>query len=143
VLLVIVTITLRYTTIGVRLRALADNPTMFALFGHDVRHYRLVAFAFAGGVASASALASAYDVGFTPHGGLHAILLAIVAVIIGGRSSFVGPVVGALVVGAVRALVCYSAAQWQDGATFALLALFLLLRPRGILARVTRVEATS
>jgi len=128
--------------LGLRLRALADNPTMFALYGYNVDRYRLLAFALSGVFAAASSLVTAYDIGFDPHTGLHAVLLAVVAVIIGGRGSFFGPILGALLLGLLRAqVVWHFSARWQEAATFALLALFLLLRPQGLLGKQTRLEA--
>lgn len=130
------------SNLGLRLRALADNPTMFALFGYNIDLHRLFAFALCGIFAASSSFVTAYDIGFTPHSGLHAVLLAVVAVIIGGRDSFVGPVVGALLLGLLRAqVVWHFSARWQEAATFALLAVFLLLRPQGLLGGKSRIEA--
>lgn len=137
-------ILLRTTTIGLRLRALADNPTQFALFGYNINAHRLIAFALAGTFAAASSLLTSYDIGFDPYTGLHAVLLAIVAVIIGGRYSFAGPALGGLLLGFVRAeVVWYSSARWQEAATFAILAFFLLLCPQGLFGQQTRLEATT
>ncbi len=133
---------LRVSDIGLRLRALADNPTQFALFGYNVDVYRLIAFSFAGAFAAASSLLTAYDIGFDPYTGLHAVLLAVVAVIVGGRHSFIGPAIGGLLLGVVRTqVVWHLSARWQEAVTFAVLALFLLLRPRGLFGRQTRIEA--
>jgi len=130
------------SNIGLRLRALADNPTMFALYGYNIDRHRLLAFALCGFFAGASSLVTAYDIGFDPHTGLHTVLLAIVAVIIGGQGSFAGPVLGALLLGLLRAqVVWHLSARWQEAATFALLAAFLLLRPQGLLGKKTRLEA--
>jgi branched-chain amino acid transport system permease protein len=130
------------SNLGLRLRALADNPTMFALFGYNVDRHRLLAFALSGFFAAGASLATAYDLGFDPHTGLHAVLLAIVAVIIGGQGSFFGPVLGALLLGLLRAQVVWHwSARWQEAATFGALAIFLLLRPQGLLGRQSRIEA--
>jgi branched-chain amino acid transport system permease protein len=130
------------SNIGLRLRALADNPTMFALYGYNIDRHRLLAFALCGFFAGASSLVTAYDIGFDPHTGLHTVLLAVVAVIIGGQGSFAGPVIGALLLGLLRAqVVWHFSARWQEAATFAVLALFLLLRPQGLLGQKTRLEA--
>lgn len=130
------------SNIGLRLRALADNPTMFALYGYNIDRHRLFAFALCGFFAAASSLVTAYDIGFDPYTGLHAVLLAIVAVIIGGQSSFAGPVIAGLLLGLLRAqVVWHLSARWQEAATFALLAIFLLLRPQGLLGRKSRLEA--
>lgn len=130
--------------LGLRLRALADNPIQFALFGYNIHLYRTFSFVVGGFLAAAASLVTAYDVGFDPHTGLHAVLLAVVAVIIGGRGSFVGPVLGGLLLGLVRAQVVWHwSARWQEAVTFAMLAFVLLLLPYGLLGRKARLEATE
>jgi len=130
--------------LGLRLRALADNPVQFALFGYSVTVHRLLAFALSGFLAGASSLVTANDIGFDPYIGLHVVLLAVVAVMIGGQSSFLGPVLGALLVGVIRAqVVWFSSARWQEAATFLLLAIFLLFRPQGLIRNRMRLEATQ
>jgi branched-chain amino acid transport system permease protein len=144
VLLSAFAVLLMRSNLGLRLRALADNPVQFALFGYDVDRHRLLAFALAGFFATATSLTTAYDIGFDPHTGLHTVLLAVVAVIIGGRNTFFGPVVWALLLGILRAQVVWHwSARWQEAATFALLALFLQLRPQGIMGQKSRLEATT
>lgn len=128
--------------LGLRLRAMADNPVQFALFGYNVNHHRLLAFAIAGLLAAAASLVTAYDIGFDPHGGLYAVLLAVVAVMVGGRGSFIGPVLGGLLLGLLRAQVVWHwSARWQEAVTFGLLVLILLLRPQGLVGSKTRLEA--
>lgn len=135
---------LRSTDVGLRLRALADNPSQFALYGYNVDTHRLIAFGLAGVFATVASLLTAYDIGFDPHSGLQAVLLAVIAVIIGGRSSFIGPIFGGLLLGIIRAqAVWYLSARWQEAVTFAVLALFLLLRPQGLFGQKTRIEATA
>ena len=135
---------LHASKIGLRLRALADNRDKFALSGFNVDAHRLIAFAFAGVFAGASSFLTAYDIGFDPYTGLNAVLLAVVAVIIGGRHSFAGPAIGGLMLGFVRAqVVWHLSARWQEAVTFAVLALFLLLRPHGLFGQKTRLEATA
>jgi branched-chain amino acid transport system permease protein len=143
-LLLAVLAMLYMTDIGLRLRALADNPTQFALYGYNVDAHRLLAFALAGALATVASLLTARDIGFEPHTGLNVTLLAIVAVIIGGRTSLVGPIIGGLLLGLIRAqVVWHFSARWQEAATFLVLALFLLLRPQGFFGRETRIEATA
>jgi len=132
------------TGFGLRLRALASNPSAFALFGHDARPYRQAAFAMSGGFAAVVALLNARDVGFAPGSGLPAILLAVVAVIVGGRGSFAGPVAAGVLLGVLRAEVVWRlSARWQDVVTFGILALFLLACPRGLAGRPLRAEAVT
>jgi len=132
---------LRFSRLGLRLRALADNPIQFCLSGHNAQRYRLVAFAVSGLLGGVAALLTAYDVGFDPHSGLHALLLAVVAMIVGGRSSFYGPIVGGLLLGVVRDLVSWQfSAQWQDVFTFLLLGIVLYIQPNGLIGRRSRLE---
>lgn len=143
-LLLVFALWLRKTGAGLRFRALAENPTEFALRGFNVRRMRLGAFALAGFMAGACALVAANDDGFDLNGGLSAILLAVVAAIIGGRLSFAGAAVGGLLLGIVRAeIVWYMSARWQEAVTFLLLAIFIFLRPDGLVRQAYRVEADA
>jgi branched-chain amino acid transport system permease protein len=135
---------LHFSNLGVQFRALADNTEELALRGYNIRRLRLLAFGVSGLLGAVSALLTAYDTGFDPHAGLSALLVAIVAVIIGGRHSFVGPIVGGILIGIVRSeVVWFLSAQWQEAITFGLLALFLYVRPNGLVGRETRLEAEA
>jgi branched-chain amino acid transport system permease protein len=132
---------LRFSDLGLRFRALADNPVEMSLRGYNVQHMRLLAFGISGFLAAASALIHSLDVSFSPQGGLHALLLAIVAMIIGGRQTFIGPIIGGLLLGVVRSEVVWLlSASWQEALTFLLLGLFLLLRPGGLFSKKGRLE---
>ena len=64
--------------------------------------------------------------------------------IIGGRRTFVGPVIGGLLLGILRAnVIWFFAARWQDVVMFTVLALFLLFRPDGLMGKRLRVEAQA
>lgn len=133
---------LQWSRLGLQFRALADNPKELALRGYNIRRLRRVAFGMSGVLCSGSALLVSYDIGFDPHGGLVALLLAVVAVIIGGRESFLGPVLGGVLLGLVRSeVVWFLSARWQEAVTFLLLALFLFIRPNGLLGQKGRLEA--
>lgn len=135
---------LHRSNLGLQFRALADNPIQLALFGYNIRHLRLLAFALSGLLASVASLLTAYDIGFDAHGGLHALLLGVVAVIVGGRSTWFGPLLAGIVIGLCRAFVVWEfSARWQEAATFGILVAVLFLRPQGLLGRKTRLEATA
>lgn len=132
---------LRHSDLGLRFRGMADDPVEMAVLGHNVRRLRALAFFVSGAMAAATSLAVALDLGFSPHTGLHMLMLAIVASIVGGRGAFAGAVLGGLLIGVLRAEVAWHlSAQWQEAVTFLLLALFLVLRPQGILGRRQRLE---
>lgn len=135
---------LKFTDLGLRFRALADNPVEMALRGHNTSRLRIVAFGLAGGFASAATMMVAFDIGFDTNGGLSALLLAVVAMIIGGRRSFLGPVVAGVALGILRSgAVWYVSARTQDAVTFSLAALFLVFFPDGLFGQKDRLEASA
>lgn len=130
------------SNLGLRLNGLENNPVEMMLRGHNVRAIRAVVFCVSGLLASVVAILAAYEFGFNARSGLFHLLLAIVAFIVGGKNSFFGPVIGALLVEIMRAEVSWIlSARWQDPVTFILLALFLLARPSGLLGTTIRSEA--
>jgi branched-chain amino acid transport system permease protein len=77
------------------------------------------------------------DVGVTPIMGWDAVLVAAVAVIIGGVGYLPGAGIAALLVGLIQNLsVLKVSAQWQSTITFAVLILFLIVRPKGIFGKI-------
>lgn len=132
---------LHWSELGLRLRALADNPWVLSLQGYSIARLRLLVFGLSGALAAFGALLTAFDVGFDPYVGIQALLLAVVATVIGGRGSALGPVVGGVILGLTRSMVVVVASpSWKEGVTFVLLTLFLLIRPAGLLGRETRLE---
>jgi len=141
--LTLILIFLRSSRIGLRLRALADNPNEFHRLGYNASSYRTMIFVLSGVIASISALTTARDIGFAPHSGLQALLPAVVAVIIGGRFSFVGCVIGGFFVGVLQTQVVWQfSARWQEAAVFFVLAVFLLLRPAGLFGHEVRTDTS-
>ena len=142
VVLIVAAWCLKKTNLGLQFRGLADNPRQLMLLGYDVWRLRLFAFGLSGLLCVGSAVPLALDYGFDPNSGLNTLLLAVVAVIIGGRGSFVGPVLGGLVLGIVRSEVIWTfSGNWQEAATFVLLGLVLLFRPAGLFGTLARLEA--
>ena len=135
---------LKCSDLGLRFRGLADNPVEMELLGYDTDNLRMLAFGIAGFLGSAAGILNAYDLGFDPNIGMSAVMLAIVATIIGGRGTFLGPVIGGLLLGVIRSqVVWHASARWQDAITFFLLAVFLLCRPDGIVGGEKRLEANG
>lgn len=135
---------LRFSDLGLRFRGLADNPLEMELIGYDTDNLRTLAFGISGFLGSAAGILNAYDLGFDPHIGMSAVMLAIVATIIGGRGTFIGPVIGGVLLGVARSqVVWHASARWQDAITFFLLAVFLLCRPNGIVGGERRLEANE
>ena len=121
------------TTVGKALQACAENPTAARLMGIDVERMALMSFALAGfigalgGILVAPILAVQFDTSqlFTISG--------FISVAIGGMGSFVGAVVGGLVLGVAEQLAAgYISALFSNALALGLLLATLLLRPSGL-----------
>ena len=132
----------RNSSIGLKLRALSDNPVELSLRGYNIDSLRIFVFALSGFLFSIVSLLAAYDKGVDPYSGLPFFLLAVVSFIIGGRDSLYGPVLGGIIVGVVRSMTIWIfSAGWQDAITFLLLAVILFVKPGGIFGETRRLEA--
>jgi len=127
---------------GIKFIALSDNPIQLSLMGYDISKMRLLAFTLSAVFTAIASLLIALDIGFDPYGGFKIVLLAIVATIIGGRGSFIGPVIGGILLGLIRSqVVWYTSAKWEDAVAFLILVLFLFFRPQGIMGEKGRLES--
>ena len=132
---------LKKTDSGLKFMALSDNPVQLSLLGYNISKLRMLAFGLSGIFTATAAMLTAVDIGFDPHGGLNVVLLAMVATIIGGKGSFIGPAIGGVFIGIIRSqVVWYTSARWEDAITFLVFVLFLFLRPQGILGKKGRLE---
>lgn len=132
---------LRRTSLGKLLRATRDDPELLAVMGISPTYIRRVVFGLGTSFAAVPAILLGLDVGIDPNIGMSALLNGAVAVIAGGVGVFEGAALGALLLGFLQSFVIWkTSARWVDAATFALLILFLVLRPQGILGKRQRVE---
>lgn len=135
---------LKYSTIGKIIRAVRDNPQLSRVLGTNPQRVRTVVFVLGSLLAGGAAILSALDVGIDPNSGLPALLVAVVALIIGGLGTFDGPIWGAFLLGILQSLVVWKfEARWTDAITFGVLILFLLFRPQGIFGKRGRVEEST
>jgi branched-chain amino acid transport system permease protein len=133
---------LRTTRIGQRIRAIADNPALASTVGVSIRNVRLAVFFIGSAAAGSAAVLRSLDVGVNPQAGFAAVLIAAVAVVLGGADSPVGAVIGAFCLSGVQAVAIWAiSAEWQEAASFAFLILILSMRSRGIFFIRERVEA--
>ena len=127
----------RYSRLGRELRAYADDPLAAELMGISPAAVTARAFALSGalaGLAGATMTAAFGAVGY----GLSATLTlkALTAAIIGGIGSLPGAFLGGLIVGAAE--TGWSALfpiDYRDMAVYALLTIFIALRPSGLLGQ--------
>lgn len=130
------TLLLRQTDLGRRMRATVDDATMAESSG--VRSKRIYIVAMALGSAMAL-IAGGIIMTFqpvSPNIGSQFLVLAFVAVVLGGLGNVIGAFVGGLVAGVVQQLTAqYVAVGLQDVGLFVLFIAVLIFRPYGLFGR--------
>jgi branched-chain amino acid transport system permease protein len=134
---------LRFTRIGLIIRAGVENRAMVQALGIDVRRAFTLVFALGGALAAlAGVLSGVYYGSVDPARGTSLLIFAFIVVVIGGFGSLEGSAVAAVAVGLVQQYANYYAADWLDWsgagdvAVMLLLASVLLLRPHGLVPKV-------
>jgi branched-chain amino acid transport system permease protein len=135
-LITLISLMLAQMKFGKALRALANDPELARLSGVNSDRYVLYAFAIGSFLAAVAAIMISFDTDMTPTMGFNALVMGIIAVIVGGINSLPGAALGGLFIGLAQNLgVYWLPSKWQDTIAFAILILFLLFRPYGILGK--------
>lgn len=125
---------LRYTRLGLIIRAGVENRTMVEALGINVHSTFTIVFMMGGAAAAlAGILYSQYAGSVSPAQGGSLLIYAFIVVVIGGMGSLPGTAVAAVAVGLVQQLVnYYGASGLGDLSVVLLLAIVLLLRPASL-----------
>jgi branched-chain amino acid transport system permease protein len=135
-LLIVITLLMGYTDIGIRLRAVADDPDLALSVGLEPQSVTGLAFFIGSGLAAAAAILASLDTGLTPSMGFNALLMAVVAVVMGGVGSVSGALMGGLAIGLAENLMsAFLPITWIYPCMFLLLIVFLLVRPSGLIGQ--------
>jgi branched-chain amino acid transport system permease protein len=123
------------TMLGKQLRACAENPLAARLMGIDVARMTLLSFAMAAMIGAIGGIVVAPITSLQFDSGQFFTIFGFIAVAIGGMGSFIGAVVGGLVLGVAEQLAAgYVSSLFSDGLAVMLLLLILLWRPSGLFA---------
>jgi len=139
-LLLILTVLMKKTYLGIALRAAADKFTMTRLLGVPTNLMIGTAFAISGTLAGVVALFWLGRIGsVTPTIGLQPLIVAFVASVLGGVESLVGSVVGgyvlALITVAINTFLPQAVVDYRQAFIFGIVILVLLFRPQGLVGR--------
>jgi branched-chain amino acid transport system permease protein len=135
-LITLISLMLAQMRFGKALRALANDPELARLSGVNSDRYILYTFAIGSFLAAVGAIMISFDTDMTPTMGFNALVMGVIAVIVGGTNSLPGAALGGLFIGLAQNLgVYWLPSKWQDTIAFVILILFLLFRPYGILGK--------
>ena len=124
---------LRYTRVGMRIRAgTLDLDTVSAL-GVNVAALRSYNFAVGSFLAGLAGVLAAGQIGLNPNMGDELIMPSFIAIIVGGVGSLTGTLMGGLLIGVAAALTTVFYPAGAEAVIYVIMAIVLLLRPRGLL----------
>jgi branched-chain amino acid transport system permease protein len=124
-----------YTRVGTAMRAVSLDHDTSRLMGVDVNRIIAVVFLIGPGLgAAAGVMVALYYGSFDFTLGMTFGLKAFIAAILGGIGNIPGALLGGLILGTVESFgASLISPTWKDVIAYALLALFLIVRPTGLL----------
>ncbi len=148
VLMVVAAVTLlfvllRYTRLGIRIRAgTLDLETVSAL-GINVGMLRSLNFAVGIFLAGLSGVLAAGQLGLEPTMGTGLLMPSFIAIIVGGVGSLAGTLFGGLLIGVASGVTAVFFPAASEAIMYVMMALVLLVRPRGLFGEEGMLEASK
>ena len=124
---------LRYTRLGIRIRAGTLDLEMVSAMGINVRMLRSLNFAVGIYLAGLSGALAAGQLGLEPTMGTGLLMPSFIAIIVGGVGSLTGTLLGGLLIGVASGVTAVFLPAASEAVMYVLMAVILLVRPRGLL----------
>ena len=123
---------LRYTRLGIRIRAGTLDLETVSSLGINVGLLRSLNFAVGIFLAGLSGVLAAGQLGLEPTMGTGLLMPSFVAIIVGGIGSLPGTLFGGLLIGLASGLTAVVMPAASEAVIYVLMAVVLLIRPRGL-----------
>lgn len=139
VVMIALTIIIKFTKIGKAMRATAQDRTMATLVGINVNNIISATFIVGSALAAVGGLLIASHIGqINFYIGFLAGIKAFTAAVLGGIGSIPGAVLGSLILGLTESFATgYVSSDYEDVFAFSLLVLILIFKPSGLLGKAT------
>jgi branched-chain amino acid transport system permease protein len=130
---------IRFSKSGRQLGAVASDPFLARVVGIRVERTLLLAIALGSLLAAVAGILVSYDTDMSPTMGMYQMMLAVVAVLIGGNTIW-GTAAGALLLAMAQhfTVLVFLPSKWQEAIAFLLLIIFLVFRPQGVFGHSLR-----
>jgi branched-chain amino acid transport system permease protein len=123
---------LNRTRFGLRLRAAVQDAEMISALGTNTQVLYMVNFSLGILLAGLAGVLAGAQLGLNPTSGNSLLMPAFVTVIVGGMGSLLGAIAGGLLIGMTISLMTLFFPAASDVSMYILMALILLVRPRGL-----------
>ncbi|WGR92573.1 MULTISPECIES: branched-chain amino acid ABC transporter permease [unclassified Bradyrhizobium] len=124
---------LRYTQVGIRIRAGTLDLETVASLGVNISLLRTFNFALGCLLAGLSGVLAAGQIGLNPNMGDDLLMPSFIAIIVGGVGSLIGTLFGGLLIGVAAALTTVFFPSASEAVIYAIMMIVLLVRPRGLM----------
>jgi branched-chain amino acid transport system permease protein len=136
VVLLIVFLSLRFTKWGLGVRATASNEIVSNMMGVNTRLITAMSWAIAGGLGALAATLYAPNAGNLTPGLMNTVQVdAFLASVLGGFTSFYGPLVGAILLPLTNIFIKYFYGLWSKVIVYTLLLIVVLIKPIGLFGK--------
>ncbi len=132
VIIIALVLFLQRTRIGLRLRAAVQDHEMIAALGTNTQVLYMINFGLGILIAGIAGVLAAGLLGLNPQSGNALLMPAFVTVIVGGMGSIFGAVAGGLLIGLTISVTTLYIPAANEIAMYVLMAVILLIRPRGL-----------
>ena len=124
----------RHTRLGIAIRAMGNDSELAEVVGMPARRLRHISFMVGSALVGVSAMLIGLNVGIIDFNmGMDIILMATVAMIIGGLGNVAAAAGGGFVLGMIQNIAIWKIeSKWQLALSFAILIAVLLFRPSGL-----------
>lgn len=128
---------LRATTLGRRIRAVAEDRVAAALLGVDLERTIAATFFIASALGGAAGVLTGLEYNsVTLDMGGPIELKGLAVIILGGMGSVTGAVIGGFILGAVQTLaIAFGLSEWSDAILFGVMFVLLVARPTGLFGK--------
>lgn len=121
------------TRLGKAMRAVASDTEVSSVVGIRVEKIYLATFVVGSALAGVAGILAGLEQNVEPNMGLVAILKGITAAIVGGITSVHGAMIGGFFIGLAENIgIWFLPSAWKDAIAFAILVIFLIVRPQGL-----------
>jgi branched-chain amino acid transport system permease protein len=125
----------QFTPIGLRIRAVTDDPGMAEALGVNTTRLLTLVFGAAAGLAALAGALGAPIFAVHPEMGSGILLDSFLAVILGGLGNLPGSAIGAFFVALTKSIGGGYVADWSIAILFVVVAIALVFRPTGLFGR--------
>ena len=124
---------LRYSRVGIRIRAGTLDLETVSTLGVNVGRLRAINFGAGIFLAGLSGVLAGGQLGLDPTMGSGLLMPSFIAIIVGGVGSLPGTLVGGLLIGVAAGVTAVFVPSASDAVMYVLMAVVLLARPRGLM----------